>query len=583
MLEYVITYKINIVGRLTDLSISKLLKIMGSICVILCIAVVVGLYNINVYIGNERAAEDREDEIRKLTTEFISATNYKTQTVVNYIMRGYDEKYDEYMKEVNENKTQEKILSQFKDLNISEENMKYLQQAKTLSEQLTEIEIEAMEAYREGKTSLANYLISSESYETRKDAMERYLNFFQNKIYEEAELYTSEMMVRTDTLYHYIYIAIIVLIIFILLTIIILGRKISRLVDISEKMTELSNNEGDLTSQIAIKSKDEIGKIASAFNKMISNLRNLMIEVNKTTDVVVSEAEKLENTMVQISANMQGINNSVYEITAGAEELSATTQEVNAYTEEIESAAQQLESKAEEAKNSADEIKKRAAEIKNKSIEAIEKSNKIYKEKYENIMSALDEGRVVEEVKVMADSIGNIASQTNLLALNAAIEAARVGEAGKGFAVVADEVRNLAEQSSHAVDNIYNMVDKVSSAFGKLSMAAQEILDFMSNEMKPSYELLLSTGEQYNNDADFVIGMSNDILNAVKTMRDSIEQVSGSLQNVSTIAQQSAAGTEEISATVSEAAEKVERVAESVQEQAKLSLELKELISKFKI
>jgi len=583
MLEYVITYKINIVGRLTDLSISKLLKIMGSICVILCIAVVVGLYNINVYIGNERAAEDREDEIRKLTTEFISATNYKTQTVVNYIMRGYDEKYDEYMKEVNENKTQEKILSQFETLNISEENMNYLQQAKNLSEQLTEIEIEAMEAYREGKTSLANYLISSESYETRKDAMERNLEFFENKIYEEAELYTSEMMIRTDTMYHYIYATIIVLIIFILLTIIILGRKISRLVDISEKMTELSNNEGDLTSQIAIKSKDEIGKIASAFNKMISNLRNLMIEVNKTTDVVVSEAEKLENTMVQISTNMQGINNSVYEITAGAEELSATTQEVNAYTEEIESAAHQLESKAEEAKNSADEIKKRAAEIKNKSIEAIEKSNKIYKEKYENIMSALDEGRVVEEVKVMADSIGNIASQTNLLALNAAIEAARVGEAGKGFAVVADEVRNLAEQSRHAVDNIYNMVDKVRSAFGKLSAAAQEVLDFMSNEMKPSYELLLSTGEQYNNDADFVIGMSNDILNAVKTMRDSIEQVSSSLQNVSTIAQQSAAGTEEISATVSEAAEKVEGVAESVQEQAKLSLELKELISKFKI
>ena len=126
------------------------------------------------------------------------------------------------------------------------------------------------------------------------------------------------------------------------------------------------------------------------------------------------------------------------------------------------------------------------------------------------------------------------------------------------------------------------MVEKVGSAFGKLSMAAQEVLDFMSNEMKPSYELLMNTGEQYNKDAEFVIGMSNDILNAVKTMRDSIAQVSSSLQNVSTIAQQSAAGTEEISATVSEAVEKVEGVAESVQEQAKLSLELKELISKFK-
>ena len=555
---------------------------MGVICVILCIAVVVSLYNINVFIGNERDAVDRGDQIRELASKFISATNYKSDLVSEYIQYGYDAKYDEYMKEINENKTQENILSQFESLNISEEIMGYLKQAITLSQELTESELEAIEAYRDGRAAVANYLILGSSYKTRKDSMTRYLDFFQNKINEEAEIYISEMMVKTDILFRYVNIAIIALIIFILLTFIVLGRKISRLADIAKKMEELSNNEGDLTSQLAINSKDEIGKIASAFNKMISNLRNLMIEVDKTTDVVVGETEKLENTMKQISVNMQGINRSVYEITAGAEELSATTQEVNAFTEEIESAAHQLESEALEAKNSADEIKKRAAGIKSKSIEVIEKSNKIYEEKYENIKIALEEGRIVEEVKVIADSIGEIASQTNLLALNAAIEAARVGEAGKGFAVVADEVRGLAEQSSEAVSNIYNMVEKVGSAFGKLSMAAQEVLDFMSNEMKPSYELLMSTGEQYNKDADFVIGMSNDILNAVKTMRDSIEQVSSSLQNVSTIAQQSAAGTEEISATVSEAAEKVEGVAESVQEQAKLSLELKELISKFK-
>ena len=58
--------------------------------------------------------------------------------------------------------------------------------------------------------------------------------------------------------------------------------KISRLTEISNKMTELSNNEGDLTSQLQIKSKDEVGKIGIAFNKMISNLRSLISEVNDT-------------------------------------------------------------------------------------------------------------------------------------------------------------------------------------------------------------------------------------------------------------------------------------------------------------
>jgi len=49
---------------------------MGVICVILCIAVVVSLYNINVFIGNERDAVDRGDQIRELASKFISATNY---------------------------------------------------------------------------------------------------------------------------------------------------------------------------------------------------------------------------------------------------------------------------------------------------------------------------------------------------------------------------------------------------------------------------------------------------------------------------------------------------------------------------
>ena len=66
----------------------------------------------------------------------------------------------------------------------------------------------------------------------------------------------------------------------------------------------------------------------------------------------------------------------------------------------------------------------------------------------------LKNGKVVDNIKIMADTIGSIAEQTNLLALNAAIEAARAGEQGKGFAVVAEEVRKLAEQSSQAVTGI---------------------------------------------------------------------------------------------------------------------------------
>lgn len=280
---------------------------------------------------------------------------------------------------------------------------------------------------------------------------------------------------------------------------------------------------------------------------------------------------------------MQSSSESTEKIAKGTQDLSATTEEVNASMEEIGISTNNLASKADESATSASEINKRAIGIKEKATESMKQNNIIYEEKKTNIIKAIEDGKVVEDVKMMADSIGIISEQTNLLALNAAIEAARAREQGRGFAVVAEEVKKLAEQSSEAVTKIQNMVTQVKNAFDALSSSGEDMLDYMINSVKPSYTLLLDTGIQYEKDAEFVINMATEISNSTKQMNEVVEQVNLAVQGVSSTAEESATDSEEVLASISEITKAVEQVAESAQDQAELAQNLNDLVQRFKI
>ncbi len=142
-------------------------------------------------------------------------------------------------------------------------------------------------------------------------------------------------------------------------------------------------------------------------------------------------------------------------------------------------------------------IKERATNVRNITLKSKKMVNSIYIEKQANILKAIENGKVVKDIKVMSDLIDNISKQTKLLSLNASIEAARAGEQGKGFAVVAKEIGKLASLSTNATLDIKNTVNLVEEAFSNIGQSSNEILDFIDNKIIKDYDLMLDMGNDY--------------------------------------------------------------------------------------
>jgi methyl-accepting chemotaxis protein len=339
----------------------------------------------------------------------------------------------------------------------------------------------------------------------------------------------------------------------------------------------------DFSSPILTTRKDEFGQTGMALNKAQENVSSLVKAIMENSQDLSAASEELSATVEEISSKAITIDQAVNNIATAMQESSATSEEISASIQEVDSSVNILSSKAMEGSSNANQSKERSMEVKNNSQKAIKETRAIYIEKQEKMQKAIEDGKVVDSIKTMAETIGSIAEQTNLLALNAAIEAARAGEMGKGFAVVAEEVRTLAEQSSEAVINIQDTITKVQLAFNSSISTGGDMLDFINKNVNEQFNNYSEVGNTYYKDSDFVSNMSEEIAAMSEEITATVGQVSQAVQNMAETSQKSSEGAEMIKDSMYETTKAIEQVSLTAQSQAELAQKLNDMVQEFKL
>ncbi|MHA6482949.1 methyl-accepting chemotaxis protein [Paenibacillus sp. strain BS8-2] len=325
-----------------------------------------------------------------------------------------------------------------------------------------------------------------------------------------------------------IYLAVAIVVIGILLVIALasyLTRPLNQLTSTVAKVRE-----GDMTVDIRVTRKDEIGTLAVTFQQLVANTRSSIRNMRESSERLLTASEDVSRharTTVeaskQIAASMDDASSGAHTQVSRATDMTRAVEGVARSMYRITESAAIVSDVAQETKGHSD----RGKGLIGAALGEMDAIGSAADRMYE-AMKRL-ESRTVE-VGEITSMMSDIASQTNLLALNAAIEAARAGEQGRGFAVVAEQVRKLASQSQSFAVRIGDLIASTQEETARLTGE----MGGNTDKVRAGHAIVKEAGE------------------AFYAIVDGLELVNQQLQEVSAASQEVSAESEEVAASVEE-------------------------------
>jgi len=318
------------------------------------------------------------------------------------------------------------------------------------------------------------------------------------------------------------------------------------IVKVTNTIKDISEGEGNLTQNIKVQSKDEIGDLARYFNKLMEALRKpigetkMVVErlassskdlssvsrdLSASSEETVSTATNVASTTEEMSVNINAMASGAEQASVNANEVAGAAEQMSTNMNTIATAIEEMSASISEISNNANDARNVARDAKAKSGDATSTMNKL--------------GIAAKEIGQVTDVIKKIADKTNLLALNATIEAASAGDAGKGFAVVACEIKELANQSATSADDIARRIDGIQGETNNAVKVISDVSDIIFRINQSVEAIANHVGQQKK--------ASNEIANNVVQANAGAKRVASAISEV-------AKGSHDIARNASEAA-----------------------------